>query len=323
MAFEHALSWSVSRSGTFGACRRRYFLDYYRSWNGWLQDAPEERQLAWRLKKMTRMPMLTGDVLHQGIAEFFDRRSEGRAMSEDELVAFAVGKLREGYKQSRDGAGLWRARPSQSVHLAEHHYQESCVDETTSAAGDYGKTYVARIEAGVHNFMSSPELSVLHQLGRDELLCVEGRAPGDRQNRDLPTIDLFGTPVFAIPDFACKTKEGEGQRYWIYDWKSGKPREQDEFQLGVYALYALETWGAQPEEVTCVDVYLTEGEQRSVTFTQADIDGTLARIEASLGEMRALHFDAGREAGDAADFPQVEEGSRECGQCNYREVCER
>jgi hypothetical protein len=323
MAFEHELSWSASRAGTFDACRRRYFNDYYHSWNGWLRDTPEERQKLWRLKKMTRMPMLAGDVLHQAIAEYFDLRSEGRELLEDDLVGLAVKKLRDGYKQSRDGAGLWRDRPSQNIHLAEHYYAEPSVDEGTSGAGDYGKKYVGRLQAGGHFFMTSPELAHLHELEASDVLCVEGRAPGDRQNRDLPTFDLFGTKVYAIPDFAYRTATESGVRTFIYDWKSGSPREQDEFQLGVYALYAMDTWGVSCEEVTCVDVYLTQGEMRSRTYDEVQLEPILGRIEESLGAMRALHFDAGGETGNPVDFPQVEEGSRECTQCNYREVCGR
>lgn len=323
MAFEHELSWSVSRSGTFAACKRRYYCDYYLSWNGWLRDAPESRALAWRLKKMTRMPMLAGDVLHQAIAEYFDQKSEGREMLEDELVGFAVKKLRDGYKQSRDGGGLWRSRPSQSTHLAEHHYKEESVDESTSAAGDYGKRFVERLQAGGKHFMTSDALASLHELEPSEILCVEGRAPGDRSSKDLPTIELFGTKVFAIPDFACQTTEEGKPHYWIYDWKSGSPREQDEFQLGVYTLYAMETWGAQPDQVTCVDAYLTKGELVAKQHTEMELEEISGRIEASLGEMRAVHFDAGSSAGDASVFPMVEEGSRECSSCNYRELCER
>jgi hypothetical protein len=323
MAFDHELSWSVSRSGTFAACKRRYYCDYYLSWNGWTRGVPERRTQAWRLKKMTRMPMLAGDVLHQAIAEFFDQKSEGREMLEDELVGFAVKKLREGYKQSRDGGGLWRSRPGQSTHLAEHHYHEACVDETTSAAGDYGKRYVQRLQEGGHFFMTSPELASLHDLERSEILCVEGRDPGDRASKDLPTIELFGTKVFAIPDFACKTQVEGRPHYWIYDWKSGTPREQDEFQLGVYTLYAMEKWGAQPGEVTCVDVYLTSGELAAKQHTEMDLEAILGRIEASLAEMRAVHFDAGDTAGDESCFPQVEQSSRECRTCNYRELCDR
>jgi len=319
MALAHALSWSVSRAGTFDACRRRYYLDYYLGWNGWLRSAPESRQLAWRLKKMTRMPMLAGDVLHQAIAEHFDRRAEGRELPREELLALALKKLRAGYKESRDGAGLWRDKPSQSVHLAEHHYEESCVDESTSAAGDYGKRFVGRLEAGAACFFEESRLAAVREVAPGDLLCVEGRAPARRDVRDLPTIELACTPVYAIPDLALRL---DG-RVHVYDWKSGSPRPQDEFQLGVYALYAAETWGVAPEEVVCVDAYLTRGELVEKVHTREELEAIQARVEASLAEMRDLHFAADDDLGDEAAFPRVEEGSRECESCNYRQLCDR
>ncbi len=40
--------------------------------------------------------------------------------------------------------------------------------------------------------------------------------------------------------------------------------------------------------------------------------------------MKAVHFDADRSKGDPEDFPMVPEGdARECGTCNYREICGR
>ncbi len=322
MAFAHELSWSVSRSGNFATCKRRYYHDYYSSWNGWSYDAQEERKRAYLLKKMTRMPMLAGDVLHQAIAEYFDRRSEGRAMSEDEVAGFAVKMLRDAYKQSRDGK--WRERPSKFTHLAEHHYQEDCIDEASGAAGDYGKRFVERIRAGAACFFHAPELAAVREASTTGTLTVEGRAPGDRASKGLDTITLFGEKAYAIPDFAFKTQAGGVPCYHIYDWKTGSPREQDEFQLGVYVLYAMEKWGAKPEEVLCVDVYLTRGEFKTQTFDEAALAPIRERIEASIQEMRELHFDAGRSLGDPDAFPCIEDASsRECTNCNYRELCGR
>ena len=47
---------------------------------------------------------------------------------------------------------------------------------------------------------------------------------------------------FAEPDAA-----------WIYDRKPGKPRDEDAFQLLLYAIYAEHRWGITPTAVTCVD----------------------------------------------------------------------
>ena len=72
----------------------------------------------------------------------------------------------------------------------------------------------------------------------------------------------------------------------------------------------MEKWGAQPGEVTCVDVYLTSGELAAKQHTEMDLEAILGRIEASLAEMRAVHFDAGDRPGDESCFPQVEQSSR-------------
>jgi CRISPR/Cas system-associated exonuclease Cas4 (RecB family) len=322
MAIVHELSWSASRAGNFGTCKRRYYHDYYGSWLGWDRSAEEARKRTYLLKKMTRMPMLAGTVLHASLAEWFDRRAEGREMTESEVADFALGALRQGYKESRDGA--WRARPSKLTHLAEHHYGEACIDESTDAARDYGSRFVERIKAGTATFFRAPELAEARAATPQDYLTVEGRAAGDRQARGLDTIELFGEKVYAIPDFALRSVEDGEPRYVVFDWKSGRPSERDEFQLGVYVLYAMQKWGARPEDVVCVDAYLTRGEFVTKRFDEPALAEISNRIERSLGEMRAVHFDADRSLGEPEAFPMIEDsGSRECASCNYRELCER
>jgi hypothetical protein len=61
-------------------------------------------------------------------------------------------------------------------------------------------------------------------------------------------------------------------------------------------------------------------------FSARDVDETLGRIEASIGAMRAVHFDADEEEGDPERFPMIPAESREarrCGFCNFRELCDR
>ena len=47
----HELSWSASRSRSFGECRRAYFYLYYGSWRGWERDAPGPVRRAYLLKR--------------------------------------------------------------------------------------------------------------------------------------------------------------------------------------------------------------------------------------------------------------------------------
>ena len=311
MAFQHELSWSASRAGNFASCKRRYYYDYYLSWLGWDRRAEAERKQAYLLKKMTRMPMLAGDLVHQAIERWLRGQAEGRAMALEGMVRFVSDGLRDGYRTSRNGD--WKARPSKLVHLAEHHYQEDCVDEQDGSATAYGKRYLQRMEDSLRTFLESPDLEPARSAPADSILACE----------DMSTFTLFGTKIYAVPDFAFRDEQG---RVHVYDWKTGQPRERDRFQLAVYVEYAVAQWDADPDEVVCYDAYLGSGELVHVESDEESRAETLERMRVSMGAMEALHFDAGRSMGDAERFPMIPLDSpevRECSRCNYRELCDR
>jgi CRISPR/Cas system-associated exonuclease Cas4 (RecB family) len=311
MAVRHELSWSASRASTWQSCPRRYYYDYYLAWGGWDERATAERRRVWLLKKMTRLPMLAGDALHRALARWFEGKQQGHVAGEEEIAEHALGLLREGYKESRDGK--WKLRPAKLTRLAEHHYRESSIDESSGAAAEYGKRFVERIRSAVKAFFADPRLTdVRASEPRDWLACEE-----------MGTFDLEGTKVYAVPDFAHLDSNG---RVHIWDWKTGRPRPEDRFQLAVYTLYAEAVWGVDTDTVTCADAYLGEGEVVRATFARSELDALRSTIADSLAAMRALHFDAALEAGDPERFPMLplgENAKRECATCNYREVCGR
>lgn len=312
MAIVHELSWSVSRSGTFATCRRAYYHNYYLSWLGWSWNAPDERKLAYRLKKLTRLPMWAGDCLHVALAAWFEERAGGRERDVDWLTAHALDALRSGYRESRDRAADWERRPARHTRLAEHYYGESVVDESNDNAKEYGTRYVERLRAGARTFFEAPALARVRAAAPEHYLACE----------ELGTIEIDDLKVFAIPDFAFR----DGDDLWIYDWKTGSPREQDVFQLALYCLYAEQKWGADPTAVRCVDAYLPRGEFTEQTFDRAQLDATLERARASMAAMRAVHFDADQGLGDPDDFPKIpldSPAARECRTCNFRELCQR
>ena len=311
MALAHELSWSTSRARTFEACARRYYFDYYLSWLGWERNAAPERRKAYLLKKMTRMPILAGDLVHQAIAEYFRQRDQGVVYSLSAAQEAAVRGLRAKYKESRDGA--WKAKPSKLCRLAEHHYEEPRIAEATGAAGEYGRRYVERMAQCLATFFEWPELADVRESDPGSWLACE----------ELSTFEVAGVKVYAVPDFAYRTADG---RVRILDWKTGAPRPEDRFQLAVYALYACERFGAAAHEIEAEDVYLERAERHWETFTAERLAETRAQIEATLGPMQAAHFDADRGVGDPARFPSLALGSAaaaECRSCNYRELCDR
>jgi CRISPR/Cas system-associated exonuclease Cas4 (RecB family) len=306
----HEFSWSVSRDSQFGECARSYYYTYYLSWGGWTRSAPESRRRAYRLKKLNRLASWAGDSLHVALAEWFETRRRSGVSGEPASVRDrALARLRLGYRQSRDDVAAWERSPSKSTRLAEHYYREPSVDEASGEARRYGTRYVERIERSVENFFGDERLRSVRESDPSTWLACE----------QLGTIELFGAKIYAVPDFALRTPEGIA----ILDWKTGSPRERDRFQLALYALYAEATWGAEPTSVRCADVYLPSGEIVEQRFERSELDEALGVVESSIVRMRALHFDAGRTAGDAEHFPMLPEGDPTCGRCNYRELCQR
>ncbi len=311
MVFQHEFSWSASRAGGFATCRRRYYYDYYLSWNGWNASAPESRRRAYLLKKMTRLPMLAGDLVHQAIQRWYEGREQGTVGGLDESIQWSADQLRAKYKESRDGK--WKMRPAKLCHLAEHHYGEPKVDESGSAAGEYGRRFLDRMQNSLAQFFESPDLEEARRVAPQDTLACE----------DMSTFELFGTKVYAVPDLAFRDDAGRVQ---ILDWKTGTPREADRFQLAIYAFYAQGKWGVEPTDVLCKDVYLGRDEIVEQSYTPAQLEEVMGRIEQSMAEMRSLHFDAGASEGQIEDYPQTaedEEGLRQCTSCNYRELCAR
>jgi CRISPR/Cas system-associated exonuclease Cas4 (RecB family) len=311
MAIQHELSWSASRAGTFESCKRRYYFDYYLSWLGWGYSAEAPRKEAYLLKKMTRMPMLAGDLVHQAIEAWLKAKQKGAPMSSEAMMEFAVEGLREGYKTSRNGT--WKTRPSKLVRLAEHHFNEPCIEETDGSAGDYGKRYVERMQQSIRNFLESPALAPAREADPAGYLACE----------EMSTFDFEGTKVYAIPDFAFRDASGTVH---VYDWKTGRPNERDAFQLAVYVEYAVASWDVDPDDVVCYDAYLQQGEIVEQRLDAEERQAMRERMLDTMAAMRAVHFNADKGVGNVRDFPMVPDpgpGGFPCGSCNYRGVCKR
>lgn len=102
-------SWSLSRRACFRECPRRYYWQYYGSFNGWQPDAPEPARLAYRLKHLESLSLLAGEVLHDLFAETLRAVRGGRAPPPaDALFAEARHRMNRAYAE-RNGSALVRA----------------------------------------------------------------------------------------------------------------------------------------------------------------------------------------------------------------------
>ena len=312
MALTHEFAWSASRARGFGECKRAHYYQYYGGWLGWDRDEPEERQRTYRLGKLQRMNMLTGNVVHSCVARYF-REKPQREMEAEELSEMAADMLRKSFRESQEG--LWRRSASKYTHLAEHHYQEEVVRDRAAVA-EYGGGFVQRIRDCIRGFFESPDLAWVREAAPDTYVHVE-------QENSFDSFDFEGTKVFGIPDFAIQDARG---LVHLYDWKTGGPSKNDAFQLHVYALYADVEWEVPVERFRAYDAYLGKRQVVACEIDEKSLDEARARIRASIEAMRELHFNADEGMGDATPFPQIPANSpeaRTCRSCRFRELCDR
>ena len=313
MALIHEFAWSASRASNFAECRRRHYYSYYGGWQGWNSREEPARQKIYQLGKLKRMPMVAGSAVHESLSSYFHAKP-GHVADVKETTDWALSQLRESFRESQSGKG--RQSPSKFTYLAEHYYHEDSVSDRAATA-NYGKRYVERIERCVQGFFALPELAWVRDASPDDYVFVE-----NAQNA-FGSFTLHDTKVFGTPDFALRDSNGHVH---LYDWKTGRPTEDDVFQLHVYAIFAREEWGVPLDRFSGYDVYLDGGGVVRCEITPESLAAAEQRIQVSADAMRELHFDADRGMGDAEPFPLIHLDSpavRACDRCNFRELCGR
>jgi len=296
-SFRLNLSWSASRGKEFARCPRENWFGRYASWGWWKERPRGEKFEVLMHKQLTSLPAFTGLCVHEAIELWFELRRGGETLSGDELYEEARERFREGWRAST--GGLWRDDPRKCAHLIEHHYDEDLSEERTGKARE-------RLEAASRFFTDSPLLKTARDAHPDTWLALES----------LDSFPFSGVDVYAVPDFVHR----EGDEVHIWDWKTGRPREADRFQLSVYALFAMHKWGTQPEAIRLHAAYLGEGSVESREVSSDELEETSENIAASLAPMQDGHYDPDEEEVDLSKFPPSG-APKECPGCRFRGIC--
>ena len=301
--FTNKFSWSNSREKLFRTCLRAYWWRYYGHWGGWSYSASPESRIAYRLGKMDSLPTWAGSIVHDTIQESIEAlRDSGTPIDCETLRTRARNRLRKGWVESRDA--LWVRQPKQCVSLKEHYFgeQDALSIERTGEIAE-------RIYTSLQSFCSGPYPGLLARLAPEDFRNVEV----------LDSMLIDGQTVYVKPDLAFI--HPDDGLLWLVDWKTGRPRIEDDLQLATYALFAQSKWGSEPNEVRGVLSYLATGEERRVELSQQALDDAREKIRNSMSEMRTLLHDVDENVAVQSDFPQTEDKVR-CRRCNFRQMCE-
>lgn len=297
--FKNELSWSVTRDKLFRDCLRKYYWNYYGSWNGWRTTSPDSARLAYRLKNMTRLPMWAGSVVHDTIESTLRAVRSGMRPTLDEAQGEARRRLNEGWFSSVEKK--WRRDPKRSINLFEHYYGEGITKEQRLDLRQHVFNCLERFFAGA-------AYAKLREIGHEHWVALE----------DFDQFELMGVKVWVVLDVAIK----DGDEIVIFDWKTGEPRDADAEQVSVYALFAMSKWQTPPEKLQTRLVYLKHDEERVARPDATALIDLRERVTTSIAAMRDLLVAPEDNEADIDDFPMIDDMAK-CAQCEFKQLCER
>jgi hypothetical protein len=295
--FKNEFSWSKSRDDVFNECRRQYYFQYYGSWGGWEENAPEKTRQIYVLKQLVSRHMWVGDLVHRAIERSLKNlQSRVEPLSCDRIVEITKNLMRNEWKSSRD-KNYW-TRPK-STALYEHEYEIAVSDEEWKALAD-------KLETCLRNFYGSELFRKIQNLSLNSWLEVE----------NLSSFDFEGTKIWVKTDFSYRSKK----RITIVDWKTGHTGGDNTLQLACYALYGTNMWQVGPGQIETLIFNVSNNAIEECVLSSTDIERTKDYIRGSIRDMRALFRYCGTNEVDENDFSKSDD-KRTCERCNFRKIC--
>jgi len=299
-------SWSISRQRKLDQCPRGYFYTYYLGWNGWMDDAPTESRVAYRLGKLTSLDALLGQQIDVRARELEAAARSGAVLPEaGELETRTREALRQLWTRSRNGRTAFEARPSKVTMLRSLYMDQDTQPETDRL-----------------NQKAGPSMQGLLATAHWERL----RSCGDAGQVEVPDFASFphdGVRVFAAPDLAYVA----GGVLHVIDWKTGRSDDTQPTQVLLQMWWALETY---PElaraaadgslEIRGYLEYVAAGSTQPIEAAVDFREPAADAVHAGVAQMRALLADPARNIPlEPAAFARRESGL--CPSCNFGPVC--
>lgn len=293
------LSWSLSRARMFEECPRRYYYNYYFCHAGYSPDAPEEARLALEMKRIQHLDMWVGEAVHSTIQWALEESRSGRVPSAEEARINLRQRLSSGWAGSVKQ--LWRsARNGEYPCLFEHYYKVPVGDAAIARVKQ--KAYTS-----ILNFMDSEIFRRIAEAPADRWLPIDRYA----------SFRMDGILMYVKFDFALR----DGAQLTVYDWKTGKPTDEELRQLTCYAMYACDRWGVPIENTKVCAAHLQpEIDCREYLIGVPEMDALRGYVKQSFKGMLGHLRNASRNIAAMDDFPMTGNLVR-CPRCNFKGIC--
>ena len=305
---KNELTWSISRGQLFQECPRAYYYNYYASWGGWKQDAPDQAKLAYLLKNLQRLVLWAGSIVHETIKDALSlTAATGERIPLAKLQENAVIKMRNGWREALDKK--WLVSPKRTNIFELYYGDGENYGECRHLPRETTDAIKQRVLDCMEGFFYSPAVKEIHQTPPSQWQPID----------TLDSFELDGIKVWCAPDFAFQDAEGV---FHILDWKTGEENVRTiSQQLACYALFAMNKWNVSLERIRIQGVFLKDGGRvRTYDLNQESIDTVTKQIHDSYNAMREKLTDADANVAEEENFPRRLLESR-CANCQFRRIC--
>lgn len=243
-----------------------------------------------RLKKIKNRFLWTGSLVHEVVGDTCKILRQGEpAPGIEAVIAKTRERMRDEFKKSKEGADS----PSR---LFEHEYN-------TSVNPDAWKKQWNGVELSLRWFFNSKWMARLKTLSPENWKTVD----------EVLSFDVDGIKAYVKIDCAL---EVDG-RFILIDWKTSALKPGDAAALSVAALYAHETWGAEPDAIDAFVVSLLDGKSEKATIDEDALMETFMKIQEEAGWVEEQKVTLG------ADIEMIPLPSNleTCRRCNFQRLC--
>jgi len=282
--------WSYSRMNVLRTCLRMYWYDYYGK-----RFAPErDRNRIMQLSQLSRVAFEMGIAVHQTISEVLkDLQINGDLIPLEEAKRTAVNKFEI----------LVNNKP-----LVEKRYDIPFSEEDREER--HGK-----IMTSMTTFYGSKWLTMIEEMPRETWNSWLIDPVGYGEFR------MDGKKAYAKPDFIFEYRDN---RHYLVEWKTGKPRRDENLvQVQGYLFYANDILGLPLESVVGVVEYLTFPSEKPIEVegrlvNQMELKNKIMN-ELKLIESLCSNITENKPK-DLDHFPKTEDLDI-CRTCKFREMC--
>ncbi len=322
MALVNEFGWSVSRESMFDSCLRRYYFHYYLSWGGWERQAPRIAREAFRLKRLTSLPLWRGQLVHYITTKVLaSLRAKGRIPAFEDVSRYTLERFETQLEFSSSKKYLTEPKKKGGrlnidwLALFEHEYGRPLSPEKLQKTRDECLT-------AMKGLLESDILAAIAETDPDHWAI---------ENIDLAefaqVFEFEGAKVFAKTDLMYRSTDGS---FNIVDWKtfsaksSGKGNTgKARVQLGVYGYYAASILGEPLDRIRLIEVNLLDGGATvEYSISNDDLEEFYRHIHDGIDKLSSVLIKgdiARNEAGPPGLFPKVDNGL--CRYCNFYRIC--